>query len=121
MDPRHGASPIVYVEDDRLVFRATERMAGALGVAMIGADSGESARALLAEMDPAVILIDAALPDCDGVALATELSDRMSCPIVMVSGRRRPEGLELVWLNKPFRREDFQAMLVEVAPHLLQG
>jgi DNA-binding NarL/FixJ family response regulator len=69
-------SPSVLVVDDDAEFRALAgRVLAANGLTVIGeADSVSAALAAAGRLEPSAVLVDAELPDGDGIALARELA-----------------------------------------------
>jgi DNA-binding NarL/FixJ family response regulator len=70
-------APSVLIVDDDPEFRALAvRLLAASGLAVIGeADSVTTALAAATRLEPTAVLLDAELPDGDGIALARELAE----------------------------------------------
>jgi DNA-binding NarL/FixJ family response regulator len=85
-------SRTVLIVDDHAEFRASARaLLEASGFIVIGeaADGAEAVR-LTRELRPAVVLLDIALPDMDGFAVADRLAaDDLASAVVLVSSRER--------------------------------
>lgn len=79
---------VLIIEDSRLYQRFLQQVIESddcLSVAGI-ADSGSRALELIPSLAPDVITLDLQLPDCDGLVLLTEILDRWTFPVVVVSG-----------------------------------
>jgi CheY-like chemotaxis protein len=78
----------VLVVDDDPEFRAlAARLLAAAGLTVVGeADSISAALSAADRLEPSAVLVDAELPDGDGISLARELSALPWCPrIVLIS------------------------------------
>ena len=85
------ARPLVLVVEDEAPQRTA--MATALearGYAVIQAATGEEALAVLAGIDPGVVILDLGLPDMDGLEVCRHLRTWQRCPVIVVSA----DGLE---------------------------
>ena len=72
-----SARPLILVVDDEPRHRASIRETlEATGYVVVEADSGPAALALLAELEPALVLLDAVLPESDGIELCRVLRER---------------------------------------------
>ena len=79
---------VLIIEDSRLYQRFLQQVIESddcLSVVGI-ADSGSRALELIPSLAPDVITLDLQLPDCDGLVLLTEILDRWTFPVVVVSG-----------------------------------
>ena len=117
-DPRHAAR-ILVVEDDRSM-RDVLRFALASGGWEVSlAENAQHGLTQLAAARPDAVVLDAGLPDMDGVALCRRLrSAGNHVPVLMVGGRARTEdcidGLEAGaddYLPKPFDVGELRARL----------
>ncbi len=84
----------VVIVDDHPGFRASARMLlDAEGYEVVGeAENGQSGLAVVAELDPDVVLLDIQLPDMDGFQVATRLAAAGTRgAIVLVSSRARED------------------------------
>ena len=89
----------VVIVDDHPGFRASARMLlDAEGYQVVGeAENGQSGLAVVAELDPDVVLLDIQLPDMDGFQVATRLAAAGTRgAIVLVSSRAREDLRALV-------------------------
>jgi DNA-binding NarL/FixJ family response regulator len=80
----------VLIVDDHAPFRAlARRLLNAAGFDVVGeATDGASALQACAQLRPAVVLLDIALPDLDGFAVARALAEHAEPPaVVLVSSR----------------------------------
>jgi DNA-binding NarL/FixJ family response regulator len=87
-DARVG--PTVVIVDDHDEFRSAARaLLEADGFTVIGeAADGRAAIAAVAELRPAVVLLDVQLPDVDGLAVAEGIAERPDAPaVVLISSR----------------------------------
>jgi DNA-binding NarL/FixJ family response regulator len=89
-DTRWVAPPTVLIVDDHPAFRSLARaLLESEGFAVVGeAEDGASAIAAVAELRPAVVLLDVQLPDLDGFEVAERIA-RVDDPpaVVFVSTR----------------------------------
>jgi DNA-binding NarL/FixJ family response regulator len=102
--------PTVLIVDDHAGFRARARLllAGADFEVVGEAADGRTALDQAERMRPTVVLLDVALPDIDGFAVARALAERPSPPaVVLVStrdasdyGRRPAESGALGFISK---------------------
>jgi DNA-binding NarL/FixJ family response regulator len=89
----------VVIVDDHPGFRASARMLlDAEGYEVLGeAENGQSGLAVVAELDPDVVLLDIQLPDMDGFQVAARLAAAGTRgAIVLVSSRAREDLRALV-------------------------
>lgn len=80
----------VLIVDDHPSFRASaRRVLEDAGYAVIGeAPDGHSALAAVADLHPAIVLLDVHLPDVDGFEVALRLSGGMDPPAVVLTSSR---------------------------------
>ena len=115
----------MYVEDDRvsaLLFREAMREAPAVELRL--AEDGAQALALAAGWTPEVLVLDAHLPDTDGVALLAQLRrlpGLATAPAFMCSADGEPDDLERArvagfvgYWTKPFLATTVLATLMQL-------
>jgi two-component system phosphate regulon response regulator OmpR len=112
---------ILVVDDDPEIRQFLQDYLSEHGYEVLEADSGPTARALLAEPVPAVALLDVGLPGEDGLTLARWIRERFDIGIIMVSGAGetvdRIIGLEVGaddYLAKPFDPRELRARVKSV-------
>ena len=89
---RRSCGPRLLIVDDHADFRASARSLLELeGFDVVGvAADGEEALAVVARLEPDVVLLDVQLPGMDGFEVARALADRDGAPrVVLVSSRDR--------------------------------
>lgn len=89
---RATMEPTVLIVDDHAAFRtATRALLEADGFVVAGeATDGAEGLALAAALRPAVVLLDIALPDADGFAVAADLARSAVPPqVILISSRER--------------------------------
>jgi DNA-binding response OmpR family regulator len=115
-----GPDPLVLVVDDEASVRqALERALTLEGFAVGTAGGGHAALAAVAERPPAVIVLDVAMPDLDGVSVVRRLrADGIDVPVCILSARDevgdRVAGLQAGaddYLVKPFALDELTARL----------
>jgi DNA-binding NarL/FixJ family response regulator len=85
------------IVDDHPGFRAAaRRLLSSEGVTVVGeAEDVASARKLVADLEPSLVLIDVQLPDGNGIDLAQDLLRLVPAPkVIVVSSRDRAEYAE---------------------------
>jgi CheY-like chemotaxis protein len=104
---------VLVVDDEESLRRLVIRALHGVGFAVLEADNGASALALLTGPGPVHLVIsDIHMPVMDGLALARELRRaRPQLPILFITGRESP-GLVGEVLRKPFGPD---ALLTAVA------
>jgi two-component system response regulator MprA len=110
---------ILVVEDDRALRCALEFALSAGGWSVELAENGQHGLTRLAKSDPDAVVLDAGLPDIDGVALCRRLRRAGNrVPVLMVSARdgveHRIDGLDAGaddYLCKPFAVAELRARL----------
>ena len=113
MNRGSGAPRVLYVEDEPVLHRAVGRALAAVGMDVTCAEVGSEALELARALAPDLLLVDCTLPDCNGLELAGQLTELTGAPVIMVSGRPRPDGIQLPWLRKPFTRGSLQGVALE--------
>ena len=105
--------PRALIADDQPMMRRTlARLVQRLGLEVVEAETGTAALARVREMSPDVVLLDAAMPECDGFEVCRRLKGDPGTaltPVVMVSGlasvEDRVRGVEAGaddYFTKPF-------------------
>jgi DNA-binding response OmpR family regulator len=110
---------VLVVDDEPAIREALERMLRDEGFAVRLAAGGREALAVIAARPPAVVVLDVAMPDLDGVAVTRRLrADGIEVPICILSARDevgdRVAGLSSGaddYLVKPFAPEELTARL----------
>ena len=105
-ESRHS---VLLVEDDAALYEVMRRLLGREGFRVVRAATLLQAREACERVTPAAVLLDAALPDGDGLTLIDWLRRRPAtrdCRVVVVSGRPPDEGAIAAlpvfdWLVKP--------------------
>jgi len=118
-------SDVLIVDDDMFQCKLLARLLDHLPCKLHFAHSGSAAMASLARLRPALILMDVALPDLDGVEITRRLKadpSRHAIPIVMITGHSERSILEasikagaIDFVVKPFERE---TLIKKVSRHL---
>jgi two-component system, OmpR family, response regulator RegX3 len=100
---------VLLVEDEQAISEPFSNALEREGFEVVLARTGREAMAAVAEGEPDIVLLDLALPDCDGRDLAREIRARSQTPLIMVTARGgetdRVVGLELGaddYVVKPF-------------------
>jgi DNA-binding response OmpR family regulator len=110
---------VLVVDDEPAIREALERMLRDEGFAVRLAAGGREALAAIAARPPAVVVLDVAMPDLDGVTVTRRLrADGIEVPICILSARDevgdRVAGLSSGaddYLVKPFAPEELTARL----------
>jgi two-component system, OmpR family, response regulator MprA len=119
-DQRPAEHPrILVVEDDRALRRVLELALSAGGWSVELAENGQDGLTRLAASAPDAVVLDAGLPDIDGIALCRRLRRAGNrVPVLMVSARdgieHRVDGLDAGaddYLGKPFDVAELRARL----------
>ena len=132
--PRGGQPPLILVIDDDTAFRETaEALLAQFGYAVTTAESGDAALRAIERELPAIILLDVFMPGMDGFAFLKILRARaIHVPVVVTSGavpHGDPDPLLSTAtalgaagaLRKPFRIQELQRLIAEVAPAIGTG
>jgi DNA-binding NarL/FixJ family response regulator len=77
---------VLVVDDDPWFRTVARRLLESAGFDVVGeAESATEARAAVARLGPAAVLLDVSLPDGDGVSLAGELAALPSRPLILLT------------------------------------
>ena len=120
MSAGDGQAPVVLlVDDDAAIRRSVAEGLELEGFTVVPASGGRAALAALEQLTPAVVLLDLAMPDLDGLAVLRELRGRGDdVPVCILSARDevddRVGGLQAGaddYVVKPFALEEVAARL----------
>jgi DNA-binding response OmpR family regulator len=107
---------VLVVEDDPRVLRLEQLVLEKEGYTVVTAGSGEEALDTLAEISPALIVLDIGLPGMDGFTACRRIREFSQVSIIMVTGRDFNEdkvnGLETGaddYITKPFSPNEMAA------------
>jgi DNA-binding response OmpR family regulator len=121
------AGTVLLVEDERKLCDLVRRYLERAGFAVLSTGSGAEAISMAHSAAPDLIILDLGLPDVSGSAVAREVREAGSTPILMLTARSseqdRIAGLELGaddYVSKPFSPRELilrvQAILRRQAP-----
>ena len=117
----HPRATILLVDDDLTLAEMLRAQLTARGYRVCYAVSAAEAEAVVDEVAPNLVIIDLLLPDTHGLVLCANLRERITAPIIICSGSKRPEdpllGFKLGaddFVPKPFSSEELAAR-IEVA------
>ena len=109
-------STVLVVDDEPIVRDVVVRYLEHEGFKTLIAGDGDSARALIEERDPALVVLDVMLPGTDGLSLCRWIRERSSMPVILLTARGeeadRIVGLELGaddYVTKPFSPRELSA------------
>jgi two-component system OmpR family response regulator len=109
---------ILIVDDDPAIRGLVDEYLTENGFRVSGAGDSAAMTQVLQEGVVDLVLLDLRLPDADGMALARQLREGSSMPIIILTGRRDPAdrvmGLELAaddYLTKPFDNRELLARI----------
>src|SRR5947208_917981 len=112
---------VLIVEDNPATARALTELLEGNGYEVSTAEDGATAKALLDQVHPDLIILDLMLPDVDGLVLCADLKARMDVPIIVVSGTNRKRDGTLAlrlgaddFVAKPFDMYDLEARVEAV-------
>ena len=107
---------MLVVDDEPIVRDAVVRYLEHEGFETLVAGDGDSARALIEEREPALVVLDVMLPGTDGLSLCRWIRERSSLPVILLTARGeeadRIVGLELGaddYVTKPFSPRELSA------------
>ena len=109
---------VLVVDDEPMVRDVVVRYLEQDGYRTIHAGDGDTARALLEQDEPSLVVLDLMLPGTDGLALCRWIRSRSQLPVIMVTAlgeeADRLTGLELGaddYLTKPFSPRELVARI----------
>ena len=107
---------MLVVDDEPIVRDVVVRYLEHEGFKTLVAGDGDSARALIEECEPALVVLDVMLPGTDGLSLCRWIRERSSLPVILLTARGeeadRIIGLELGaddYVTKPFSPRELSA------------
>ena len=107
---------VLVVDDEPIVRDVVVRYLERDGFETLIAGDGDSARALIEEREPALVVLDVMLPGTDGLSLCRWIRERSSLPVILLTARGeeadRIVGLELGaddYVTKPFSPRELSA------------
>lgn len=111
-----GTARVLVVEDDPAVAELVALYLRNAGYSVTHAGTAAQARSLLAEVRPALVVLDLGLPDADGRALFAEIRKRSDTPVLALTARaeEKVEGLEAGmddYVTKPFDPRELVARI----------
>jgi len=118
---RTRPTSVLIVEDNPATARALTELLESNGYHVTVAEDGATARSLLDEVHPDLIILDLMLPDVDGLVLCADLKARLDVPIIVCSGTNRKRDGTLAlrlgaddFVAKPFDMYDLEARVEAV-------
>jgi DNA-binding response OmpR family regulator len=112
---------VLIVEDNPATARALTELLESNGYQVSTAEDGSTAKTLLDEVHPDLVILDLMLPDVDGLVLCADLKARMDVPIIVCSGTNRKRDGTLAlrlgaddFVAKPFDMYDLEARIEAV-------
>jgi DNA-binding response OmpR family regulator len=112
---------VLLVDDDLTLAEMLRDQLTARGYHVYHAGSAAEAEAVVDEVVPDLVIVDLLLPDTHGLLLCANLRERITAPIIICTGSKRPEDPLLAFklgaddfVLKPFSSEEFVAR-IEVA------
>jgi DNA-binding response OmpR family regulator len=116
-----GVNTVLVVDDEPIVRDVVVRYLEQEGYRTLQAGDGDTARALLEQEEPSIVVLDLMLPGTDGLALCRWIRSRSQLPVIMVTAlgeeADRLTGLELGaddYLTKPFSPRELVARVKAV-------
>ena len=112
---------VLVVDDEPIVRDVVVRYLERDGYRTLTASDGDSARALIEEREPSLVVLDVMLPGTDGLSLCRWIRDRSTLPVILLTARGeeadRIVGLELGaddYVTKPFSPRELAARVRSV-------
>jgi len=112
---------VLVIEDNPATARALTELLEINSYHVTTAEDGTTAKTLLDEIQPDLIILDLMLPDVDGLVLCADLKARMDVPIIVCSGTNRKRDGTLAlrlgaddFVAKPFDMYDLEARVEAV-------
>jgi DNA-binding response OmpR family regulator len=112
---------VLVVDDEPIVRDVVVRYLEQEGYRTLQAADGETARSMLEQETPSLVVLDLMLPGTDGLALCRWIRDRSELPVIMVTAlgeeSDRLTGLEIGaddYLTKPFSPRELVARVKAV-------
>ena len=107
---------VLVVDDEPIVRDVVVRYLERDGFRTVTASDGDTARALIEERAPSLVVLDVMLPGTDGLTLCRWIRERSSLPVILLTARGeeadRIVGLELGaddYVTKPFSPRELAA------------
>ncbi len=105
-------------EDIRQYFR---RLLPRLGHELVGAaENGRELVELCQTTKPDLVIIDVMMPEMSGLEAATEISETLSVPIIILSSHEKPNGYSntsiVDYLQKPVSIPELHAAIYRACP-----
>ena len=116
---RHELPTILLIDDDLVSREVVATVLTLDGYAVHTAEDGDDALALLGEVAPGLVLMDAQLPKLSGKALVKKLRAATKAQIFVVSGSEITADFRAVvdgFLLKPFNPDALRSLLAEKKP-----
>lgn len=132
MNPDDGRSPlrVLVADDDPIVRLLVVAVLADLGHEPEVASNGVEAWRIFEEWHPDLVILDVDMPDIDGLEVCRrirELDDRREVFVLFLTGRDKPETLDLVldagadeFIAKPTTPEDLRARLIVARRRITQ-
>jgi DNA-binding response OmpR family regulator len=112
---------VLVVDDEPIVQDVVVRYLERDGFRTLTASDGDSARALIEEREPSLVVLDVMLPGTDGLTLCRWIRERSGLPVILLTARGeeadRIVGLELGaddYVTKPFSPRELAARVRSV-------
>jgi DNA-binding response OmpR family regulator len=120
-DNNESVSTVLVVDDEPIVRDVVARYLEQEGYRTLQAGDGDTARALVEQEEPSLVVLDLMLPGTDGLALCRWIRGQSELPVIMVTAlgeeADRLTGLELGaddYLTKPFSPRELVARVKAV-------
>jgi response regulator NasT len=113
-DQQSAPLRVLIAEDEALIRLDLREMLREEGFDVVGeAADGEQAVALAEELSPDLVICDIKMPKLDGIAAATQISEKRIAPVIMLTAfsqrdlieRARDAGV-MAYLVKPFEKRE---------------